>query len=155
MIITYEQSPEAIAAGINAPAKAHERDSGFDIFSPQSIRLFPGERITVDLQVRFALQQQCTNIGIGTIGVEALIRPKSGRSKNGLDVELGTIDNGYRGYTGATITNTTNKEFIIEQNEKLCQIVFAPVFQGVQLVNAEVSTDTERGESGFGDSGLV
>lgn len=158
MTIIFSQSPEAIANEIKTPAKAHEYDSGFDLFSPISYALRPGERATINLQIKFALPKELpvsvsliSNLGMT---VEGQIRPKSGRSKAGLDVELGTIDNDYRGYVGVTVTNTTHETIIIGQNEKLCQLVFAPVFFSVGMVAGTVDAETERGTTGFGDSGL-
>lgn len=154
MVINYEQSPEAIIAGIKPPAKAHDTDSGFDIFSPVTLFLMPNERCTVNLQVRFAIPTDFAMCGIYPIGIEGQIRPKSGRSRAGIDVELGTIDAEYRGYVGATITNTTLDIVKIEANEKLCQLVFAPVIREIVLEAGKVATDTERGEKGFGATGL-
>ena len=151
MEVMFEQSPEAKAKGIHAPSKGNSTDSGFDIFCPCDLVLSPGERKTVGLAIKFKLLEG----EFGSISMEAQIRPKSGRSKGGFDVELGTIDNGYRNYVGATITNTTNKDYAITKNEKICQIVFVPVFNNVQLVDGHVDATTERALGGFGSTGLT
>ncbi len=150
MRITYEQSPEAVANGVHAPEKGHHDDSGFDIYAPHDIELSAGERKTVDLQVKFELEAP----GLAFVGMEAQVRPKSGRSKAGIDVELGTIDQGYRNYIGATVTNTGAAPATIRRNEKLCQVVFAPVFNTVELTAGKVGDGTSRGLGGFGSTGI-
>lgn len=149
MILIYEQSEEAIANGINPPSYAHELDSGMDIYSPEYFLLGPGERTTINLQVKFQIPE--TFLG-DSLGVELQVRPRSGKSKQGIDIEIGTIDFGYRGFIGATITNTTQQQIIIKKNDKICQVVVAPVFNDVQLIKAIVDINTSRGINGFGST---
>ena len=155
--ITYEQTREALDRGIKRPQKSHADDSGFDIFSPIRLVLAVGQRETIALEVKFKLEGNAKFCGafedLG-MGIEAQVRPKSGRSRDGIDVELGTIDQGYRGYVGATVTNTTEELQIIEVNDKICQIVFTPVFNGIELIAGVVDRDTPRGEGGFGSTGV-
>jgi dUTP pyrophosphatase len=156
MIVKFEQSDSAAKNKIKIPERAHGRDSGYDIYCPVTVTLQPHERITIDLQIKFELPEYIwTNDNGHKLGVEAMIRPKSGRSKAGLDVEIGTIDNPYRGSCGCTVTNTTTVPITIEANHKICQIVFMPVFQHVELHPGNVSADTDRGEGGFGHTGLI
>lgn len=151
MILIYEQSEEAIANGINPPSYAHELDSGMDIYSPEYFLLGPGERTTINLQVKFDIPT--TFLG-DSLGVELQVRPKSGRSKAGLEISLGTIDQGYRNFVGATIHNYSKQGVTIQENEKLCQIVVVPVFNNVTLLKGQVNADTDRGLGGFGSTGL-
>jgi len=153
MEIIFQQSDEAVKSGINIPSKANSTDSGFDIFSPEDFLLNPKERTTINLQIRFALIQS-QDIPLPGLGLEAQIRPKSGLSKKGIDVEIGTIDNGYRGWIGVTITNTTGQSIGIKKNTKICQLVFTPIFNNIYLSLGTVSEETERGTGGFGSSGL-
>ena len=161
MIINFEQSPEAIKNNIKIPSKAHGSDSGFDIFCPVDLRLIPFQRMTVDLQIKFELKDLNEFIGLPFMDIKILglqmegqIRPKSGRSQNGVDIEIGTIDNGYRGYIGCTVSNTTRTVININKNEKICQIVFAPVFTGIGLIAEKVDINTSRSTRGFGSSGI-
>ena len=156
ILIEFEQSEYAIKEDVNPPCKGHATDSGFDIFNPRTFLLDPGQRITINLEVRFKLLEKPIYIADNfcQIIMEAQIRPKSGRSKNGIDVELGTIDNGYRGFVGATITNTTKLDEIIYKNEKICQIVFAPICNNIELAKSKIDNDTARGDGGFGSTTL-
>ncbi len=152
MEITYEKQSE----DIKDPVQATFNDSGNDLFLPKGFDLLPGERKTVSLGIKFAIEVDSENalIKVFGMGVEMQIRPKSGLSKKGIDVELGTIDEGYRGFCGVTVTNTTPSRVSLETGQKICQIVTVPVFNRVKLVSGKVNEDTERGAGGFGSTGL-
>jgi dUTP pyrophosphatase len=143
---------------ISDPQYAHKNDSGIDIYSPISFTLEPDERITINLGIKFKIQRplifKVLNLFGAGLGVEIQIRPKSGRSKKGIEVSLGTIDQDYRNYCGATIHNYSDKTIKIDADEKLCQAVVVPVFNKVKLVQGEVDAKTERGLGGFGSTSL-
>jgi dUTP pyrophosphatase len=83
---------------------------------------------------------------------EGQIRPRSGQSRRGLLVHVGTIDPDYRGEVCATVTNLTNKELVIEHKERICQLVIAPKIRADFIQAQELST-TARGAGGFGSTG--
>ncbi len=90
-------------------------------------------------------------------GFECQIRPRSGLAlKHGVTVlnTPGTIDSDYRGYVGVILVNLGQDPFTIESGERICQMVFAKVEQ-VTLTNADILSDTKRGEGGFGHSGVL
>lgn len=89
-------------------------------------------------------------------GYEAQIRPRSGQSiKKGfiLPNSPGTIDADYRGNIGIIIANYTDKPISIEHGERIAQMVFAKV-EYVEFEEAENLDETERGEGGFGHTGV-
>ena len=89
-------------------------------------------------------------------GYEAQVRPRSGLAlKNGITVlnSPGTIDADYRGEVGVILINLSNQEFTIENGERIAQIVFAKVEQAEWLEVKSLS-ETERGEGGFGSTGV-
>jgi len=89
------------------------------------------------------------------IGYEAQVRPRSGLAfKNGVTVlnSPGTIDADYRGEIGVILVNLSNEPFVIENGERIAQLVIAKHEQAEwQLV--EELTSTERGAGGFGSTG--
>jgi len=88
-------------------------------------------------------------------GYEAQIRPRSGLAlKKGLTVlnSPGTIDADYRGEIGVILINLSNEEVLIEDGERICQMVFAKHEQ-VILKSVEIIAETERGAGGFGHTG--
>jgi deoxyuridine 5'-triphosphate nucleotidohydrolase len=136
--------------------KGYMTDSGYDAFAPEIITLRPDERQTINLGIKFKLKLPwymfCFRL-MG-LGIEAQIRPKSGRTQAGIDVKLGTIDEAYTGYCGVTVVNTTRKKIVIEKDKKICQIVFVPVFNRIKLVAGTVEDSKTRGSGGFGSTGI-
>ena len=141
---------------ISLPNKANKLDSGFDLFTNDNYTFMPGERKTISLDIKFKIKMPWYMLFLKLfgLGIEAQIRPKSGRSKNGWDIELGTVDEPYRGFVGATITNYSKQKRILTEGEKICQIVFVPVFNNIKLVRGNVDENTSRGSNGFGSTGV-
>lgn len=89
------------------------------------------------------------------VGYEAQVRPRSGLAyKNGITVlnSPGTIDADYRGEVGVILVNLSNESFVIENGERIAQLVIAKHEQAEwELV--EDLAETERGAGGFGSTG--
>ncbi len=89
------------------------------------------------------------------IGFEAQVRPRSGlAAKKGITVlnSPGTIDADYRGEVGVILVNLSNEAFTVENGERIAQLVIAK-HERAEWLEAEVLTDTARGEGGFGSTG--
>ena len=89
-------------------------------------------------------------------GFEAQVRPRSGFAlKKGITVlnAPGTIDADYRGEIGVILVNLSNQPCVIEDGERIAQLVFAQVEQAEFEVVTELSA-TDRGEGGFGSTGM-
>ena len=89
------------------------------------------------------------------VGYEAQIRPRSGLAlKKGVTVlnSPGTIDSDYRGDVGIILINHSNEDFIVENGDKIAQMVVAR-HERVDFVEAEELSNTDRGEGGFGSTG--
>ena len=90
------------------------------------------------------------------IGYEAQVRPRSGLAfKKGITVlnSPGTIDADYRGEVGVILVNLSDEEFIIEDGERIAQMVLAKHEQ-VNWFEVETLEETERGSGGFGSTGV-
>jgi dUTP pyrophosphatase len=90
------------------------------------------------------------------VGYEAQVRPRSGLAlKKGLSVlnTPGTIDADYRGEIGVILINLSNEEVIIENGERICQMIIAKHEQA-NLIQVEVLNETDRGTGGFGSTGV-
>lgn len=90
------------------------------------------------------------------IGVEAQIRPRSGlAAKKGITVlnAPGTIDADYRGEVGVILVNLSNEPFTVENGERIAQMVIAKHERGAWEKVEELS-ETERGQGGFGSTGV-
>ena len=88
-------------------------------------------------------------------GYEAQIRPRSGLAlKKGITVlnTPGTIDADYRGEIGVILVNLSQEDFVIENGERICQMVVA-AHETVSWELSESLEETERGAGGFGHTG--
>jgi len=89
------------------------------------------------------------------IGIEAQVRPRSGlAAKKGITVlnAPGTIDADYRGEIGVILVNLSNEDFIIQNGERIAQLVIGK-HERVDWDEAQELSTTERGEGGFGSTG--
>jgi dUTP pyrophosphatase len=88
--------------------------------------------------------------------IECQIRPRSGLAlKKGLTVlnTPGTVDADYRGEIGVILINLSEEEVVIEDGERIAQMVFCPI-QKVTLTEVTELTDSARGAGGFGSTGV-
>lgn len=89
-------------------------------------------------------------------GFEAQVRPRSGLAlKKGVTVlnTPGTIDADYRGEIGVILVNLSGQEFVIEDGERIAQMVISR-YEQIAWEEVDVLSDTERGAGGFGHSGV-
>ncbi|MEZ0007381.1 dUTP pyrophosphatase [Flavobacterium sp. 28YEA47A] len=90
------------------------------------------------------------------IGYEAQVRPRSGlAAKKGITVlnSPGTVDADYRGEIGVILVNLSNESFVVENGERIAQLIIAKHERAVWLETEELS-ETSRGEGGFGSTGV-
>ncbi len=90
------------------------------------------------------------------VGYEAQVRPRSGlAAKKGITVlnAPGTVDADYRGEVGVILVNLSNEDFVIENGERVAQMVIAKHERAEWIEVAELS-ETSRGEGGFGSTGV-
>ena len=129
------------------PAYATSQSAGMDLRAniDESIVLHPMERRLVPTGLHIALPQ----------GFEAQIRPRSGLAlKHGITVlnTPGTIDADYRGEICVILINLSQEDFVINDGERIAQMVIARHEQA-EIIQVEELTDTERGAGGFGHTG--
>ena len=130
------------------PAYATPESAGMDLRAnlDAPITLHPMERRLIPTGLHIALPE----------GYEAQVRPRSGLAlKHGLTVlnTPGTIDADYRGEIGVVLINLSQEDFVINDGERIAQMVIARYEQG-DLVVVEELDQTERGEGGYGHTGV-
>ena len=89
-------------------------------------------------------------------GYEVQVRPRSGlAAKNGVTVlnTPGTIDSDYRGEIKVILVNLSDTDFVINNGDRIAQMIVAPVTQAEFIVSDKLS-ETERGIGGFGSTGV-
>jgi len=90
------------------------------------------------------------------IGFEAQVRPRSGlAAKKGVTVlnSPGTIDADYRGEIGVILVNLSNEPFVIENGERIAQLIIAK-HERADWIEVQELSETSRGEGGFGSTGI-
>lgn len=130
------------------PTYATELSAGMDLRAnlTEPIVLKPLQRCLVPTGLYMALPE----------GYEAQVRPRSGLAlKKGVTVlnSPGTIDADYRGEVGVILVNLSAENFVIEDGERIAQMVIARHEQ-VQWETVELLSETERGAGGFGHTGV-
>lgn len=130
------------------PAYATGLSAGVDLRAnlDEPLTLAPLQRALVPTGLYIALPA----------GYEAQIRPRSGLAlKRGITVlnSPGTIDADYRGELRIILINLSDEEFVINDGERIAQMVIARHEQA-EWIQVDVLDDTERGAGGFGHTGL-
>lgn len=90
------------------------------------------------------------------IGYEAQVRPRSGLAlKKGITClnSPGTVDADYRGEIGVILANLSNETFVVENGERIAQMVIAK-HERAEWIEVEILSETERGTGGFGSTGV-
>ena len=130
------------------PEYAKPGDAGMDLRAnlQTPVLLKPMERALIPTGIHIALPE----------GYEAQVRPRSGLAlKKGITVlnTPGTIDSGYRNEIGVILINLSNEDFLIENGDRIAQMVFKEFVAGI-LIPTDKLDETERGQGGFGHSGV-
>lgn len=131
------------------PAYATPLSAGVDLRAniEELIELKPLERKLIPTGIYMALPE----------GYEAQIRPRSGlAAKHGITVlnTPGTIDADYRGEIKVILINLSSTPFVIEDGERICQMVIAQ-HAHVEWQEVDSLDETERGAGGFGHTGKI
>ncbi len=126
------------------PKYANPYDAGMDLYSNKTITLQPQERKLIPTGIAMAIPS----------GYVGLIWDKSGIATNhGLKTMAGVIDAGYRGEIKILIHNLSNQSYTIQAGTKIAQMLIQPVEQK-KIIEVGDLDDTERGQGGFGSTGL-
>ena len=130
------------------PSYETEQSAGMDLRAniDASITLKPLERTIIKTGLFIALPP----------GFEAQVRPRSGLAvKKGITVlnSPGTVDADYRGEIGVILVNLSNEDFVIQDGERVAQLVIAK-HERVTWQEVDVLSETERSAGGFGSTGV-
>lgn len=130
------------------PAYSTPQSAGMDVraFLDAPVVLQPLERALIPTGLRIELPE----------GYECQIRPRSGLAlKHGISLvnTPGTIDADYRGEIGVILINLSREPFVVNDGERICQMVVTR-HSHVEWVAVDQLCDSERGEGGFGHTGM-
>lgn len=143
MILKVERLTETA----KLPERNKSGDMGYDLFADEDITLRTDKQATIKTGIAIELP----------LGYGAFLVGRSGLTSRTLfRVNLGVIDNGYRGelqIMNDVINKGTKEEFEVKQGEKIAQLVVLPIFDG-EVVEVDALSDSDRGDKGFGSSGI-
>ena len=130
------------------PKRATDGSAGMDLYAciPESITLVPGQLTVIPTGIAIELPDNTC---------AAFLYARSGLGvKHGICLAngVGVIDSDYRGEICAGLCNVSDKPYTIEPDERVAQMVIAPVLTP-EIVEVAQLGDTERGAGGFGSTG--
>ncbi|SEF46054.1 dUTP pyrophosphatase [Caloramator fervidus] len=136
------------AKDLPLPRYMTQGSAGIDLYAnvSEEVTLNPNEIKLIPTGIAISLPK----------GYEAQIRPRSGLAlKHGISLvnTPGTIDSDYRGEIGVIMINFGNKPFIIKRGDRIAQMIINKV-EIPEIIEVEELDNTERGEGGFGSTGL-
>lgn len=137
------------SSGNELPSYQTESSAGMDLRAnlDKQVVLKPMQRALIPTGLFIELPQ----------GFEAQIRPRSGLAlKSGITVlnSPGTIDADYRGEVQVLLINLSDKDFTIENGDRIAQMIVA-AYEKVAWLPVEVLSETNRGTGGYGSTGKV
>jgi len=129
------------------PEYKHDGDSGADLSATHGRCIYPGY---------FGMIKTGLTVEIPP-GYEGQVRSRSGlAAKKGVFVlnSPGTIDSNYRGEVCVILFNAGEEPFLVEQGDRIAQLVIAPVVTANFETVSDINGESSRGEGGFGSSGV-
>ncbi len=131
--------PEALL-----PSRKRAGDAGIDLYSVEEVFLNPGEWKAVPTGVAVEIPE----------GYFGLIKDRSGLAlKHAVHCLAGVVDENYRGEIKVVLINLGDKPVRLEKRSRVAQMVLVPYLK-TQVVEVEELSHTERGQQGFGSTGL-
>ena len=129
---------------VKLPSYAHLGDAGLDVYSLENYELKPGERRIFDLG--FALELPEDHV--------VIVKDKGSLPKHGgLHTMGGVFDSGYRGEVMVILMNLGKEPYEVKKGQKIAQLVIKKI-EKPEIIEDNLD-ETERGDKGFGSSGLT
>ena len=134
------------SSAAHVPKTAHNASAGYDIWCGEKVILKPWSRKVILTDLKQAIPE-------GYYG--RVVRRSGIAKKYGVMVHNGTIDSDYHGIVGVILFHFSNEEYVIERGDRIAQMIierfFTRKFGEVREFSKE---NTERGEGGFGSTGV-
>ena len=147
-MVIMELKIRKLREGAKIPRRATSGSAGMDLYAciDEPITLAPGQLAVVPTGIAIELPDNTC---------AAFLYARSGLGvKHGLCLSngVGVIDSDYRGEVCAGLCNVSDKPYVIEPDERVAQMVIAPVLTP-DIVEVDELSDTQRGAGGFGSTG--
>ncbi len=126
------------------PMRAHEDDAGLDLFSVDETVIMPKQQVTVGTGIKLAIPK----------GHAGFVWDKSGiAAKHNIKTLGGVLDSNYRGELKVIMHNLGISPYEIRRGEKVAQLVIKPILNP-DIIEERIEEETDRGDGGFGSTGL-
>jgi dUTP pyrophosphatase len=133
-----------LSKSAESPEYAFGTDAGFDLKTIENVSIFPLEQKNVRTGIVIEVPE-------GYVGI---VRDRAGIvQKMNVHTVAGTFDSGFRGEVSIMLVNMNDKTVEIEKGMRIAQIILIPVVKA-KIVEVKKLSDTERGEKGFGSTGM-
>lgn len=129
--------------GAYMPERAHEADAGYDLRSPTSVTVPAKGSAVIDTGVHIAIPK----------GFCGKLESKSGLNIMNDLISTGLIDSGYTGAIKVKLHNLSYSDYTVRKGHKISQLVIMPIITPELVLTGELG-ETERGDNGFGSTGL-
>jgi dUTP pyrophosphatase len=128
----------------NTELSTSPENAGYDLRSTADLVIPPGGRVIVPTGLKIEMPHH----------MYAQVFSRSGLASRGVDACGGVIDSGYRNDIGVILHNTNTTEFVVKVGDRVAQLVFLPIYHPQLVCVSGGLSDSERGERGFGSSGM-
>jgi len=138
--------PMVLDAGAKVPTYAHDTDAAADLYALEDVTLegnTKGNKIRTGVKIQLPESWLALIIPRSSIGAKTPLR---------LSNSVGLIDSGYRGELGVLYDNTSDEPYDIKAGDRIAQLLIMPSYRFQPKV-VDVLASSDRGETGFGDSG--
>lgn len=135
-----------IAGGAKIPTYAHETDAAADLYAMEDVVLHghtTGNKIRTGVKIQLPEGWLAMILPRSSMGIKTPLR---------LSNSVGLIDSGYRGELGILYDNISEVPYEIKAGDRVAQLLVMPSYR-FQAKVVDVLADSDRGETGFGDSG--
>lgn len=132
--------------GAKVPTYAHETDAAADLYAMEDVALKEhslGNKIRTGVKIQLPEGWLALIIPRSSIGAKTPLR---------LSNSIGLIDSGYRGELGVLYDNIGDEPYVINAGDRIAQLLVMPSYR-FQAKVVDILADSDRGETGFGDSG--
>ena len=138
--------PMTIDSGAKVPTYAHDTDAAADLYAMEDSVLAPhslGNKLRTGVKIQLPEGWLAMILPRSSMGAKTPLR---------LSNSVGLIDSGYRGELGVLYDNISNEPYTINAGDRIAQLLVMPSYR-FQAKVVDILADSDRGETGFGDSG--
>lgn len=127
------------------PTRGSDEAAGYDLYATETYTIVPGDRACVATGIALGLPHGCYG----------RVAPRSGLAvKYGIQVGAGVVDADYTGEIKAVLFNHGHDTFEVKPGDRIAQLVLER-YRNVDVYQVETLDDTDRGDGGFGSTGMA